>query len=732
MKQKQRNPPHGKKGTVEPLNVSDLLPDKLPLSLKGSRQETGAADKQGIERGKERAKETTEKTLSAVKKAVRKLEEKAPDKTIENPIGQSEKTAPKEVPLQTQGKNGEEKESGQGEKKPKREWERTSERVENPASLRRTDLPPRQQDVLFPMDERVPRRQQYEITEKTHEIREKAEREIVNHERSMPEDASRTMRTRESLQNTEETVPEKPSPSRAPKKEETRDVPQRPRRSMNRSGDSPEGYFGNPRKETLHSASTQEKCTFRKSERKEGRTMKNVHTRQERTVKTRDTENGSRAIKTSGREKELAGEAGKSTVKTADTAQKAAEAGKTAQEAAQAAGQAAQTAGEAAGGASSAGISVAVKEALKKSGESFRAMQGKEASPMGNDHSSLGVVFQLSAGCGSVLLMTFGVFLLPLLIAAVLLSFGSAGNQNLSEGVIALLPQIQAACVKYEIPDYAPLAAAIMMQESGGDVELVHGDVMQCAEGMGLPVGTPVTPEESIDFGVKLLKGLLQQAGVTSPADLDHLKLAVQAYNFGSGYIGYALAMDGKYTRENAVAFAQRQAGILGWSSYGDVDYVDHVLRYYTIGSVLSMGAASQRYPTLCYPMPGYTWTTYGGHEGIDLPCELGTPVYASGTGTVSYVKNGWTEADGKSGMMSYGNCVCISHGSGLETRYGHLSYAVVQSGQTVFQGQLIGYSGSTGNSTGPHMHFSIYENGNPGSGGYSNNAALAFPNERQ
>ena len=244
--------------------------------------------------------------------------------------------------------------------------------------------------------------------------------------------------------------------------------------------------------------------------------------------------------------------------------------------------------------------------------------------------------------------------------------------------------------------------------------------------------GATEQDEWSIDFGVKLLKGLLQQANVASPADLDHLKLAVQAYNYGSGYIGYALAMDGKYTRENAVSFAQRQAGILGWSSYGDVDYVDHVLRYYTVGSILGTGAVSQRYPTLCYPMPGYGWTTYSGHEGIDLPCELGTPVYASGSGTITYVKNGWTEADGKSGMMSYGNCVCISHDNGLQTRYGHLSYSIVQSGQMVFQGQLIGYSGSTGNSTGPHMHFSIYDNGNPGSGGYSNNAALAFPNERQ
>ena len=82
-------------------------------------------------------------------------------------------------------------------------------------------------------------------------------------------------------------------------------------------------------------------------------------------------------------------------------------------------------------------------------------------------------------------------FLIPLLIlagiAGALRGGGFASNVNLSTDVLALIPQISAACQSHGIPEYAPLVAAVMMQESGGNVELVHGDVMQCAEGMGRP-----------------------------------------------------------------------------------------------------------------------------------------------------------------------------------------------------------------------------------------------------
>lgn len=90
-------------------------------------------------------------------------------------------------------------------------------------------------------------------------------------------------------------------------------------------------------------------------------------------------------------------------------------------------------------------------------------------------------------------------------------------------------------------------------------------------------------------------------------------------------------------------------------------------------------------------------------HTGIDIGAAYGTPIYASKSGTVT-----------TAGMSStgYGNYVVINHGDGSSTLYGHMSYYIVSSGQTVSQGQVIGYVGSTGNSTGPHLHFNIYING--------------------
>lgn len=85
-------------------------------------------------------------------------------------------------------------------------------------------------------------------------------------------------------------------------------------------------------------------------------------------------------------------------------------------------------------------------------------------------------------------------------------------------------------------------------------------------------------------------------------------------------------------------------------------------------------------------------------HKGVDWAVPTGTSVYASSGGTVT--KAGWGSG--------YGYCVYISHGSGTETRYAHLSKVLVSKGQTVKQGQVIAKSGNTGVSTGPHLHFEI------------------------
>ena len=110
------------------------------------------------------------------------------------------------------------------------------------------------------------------------------------------------------------------------------------------------------------------------------------------------------------------------------------------------------------------------------------------------------------------------------------------------------------------------------------------------------------------------------------------------------------------------------------------------------------------------WPVPGYRncsrW--YGGsHKGVDICAAAGTPIYASAAGKVT--KAGYNRAGAGNG---YGNSIIINHGNGYTTVYAHCLSLVVHAGQSVKQGQLIGYVGSTGRSSGNHCHFEIRRNG--------------------
>ncbi len=100
----------------------------------------------------------------------------------------------------------------------------------------------------------------------------------------------------------------------------------------------------------------------------------------------------------------------------------------------------------------------------------------------------------------------------------------------------------------------------------------------------------------------------------------------------------------------------------------------------------------------------GYGWRWGRMHEGIDLAVPMGTPVVAAATGTV--IVAGW--------LGGYGNLVVVDHGNGFATAYGHNTSVTVGVGQSVAQGQLVAYSGNTGHSTGPHVHFEVRINGTP------------------
>ena len=92
-------------------------------------------------------------------------------------------------------------------------------------------------------------------------------------------------------------------------------------------------------------------------------------------------------------------------------------------------------------------------------------------------------------------------------------------------------------------------------------------------------------------------------------------------------------------------------------------------------------------------------------HAGMDFTSPIGTPVTTTGDGVVELVE---------SKQWGYGNCIIINHGYGYKTRYAHLSRFKVKRGQKVTRGQLIGDVGSTGKSTGPHLHYEVLKNNDP------------------
>ena len=112
-------------------------------------------------------------------------------------------------------------------------------------------------------------------------------------------------------------------------------------------------------------------------------------------------------------------------------------------------------------------------------------------------------------------------------------------------------------------------------------------------------------------------------------------------------------------------------------------------------------------WPTNGFISSGYglRWNGAEFHQGIDIAAEMGTPIVATADGVVTIA--GWNAG-------GYGNMVDIDHGSGVSTRYGHASAVVVTAGQRVRRGQIIAYVGSTGHSTGPHLHYEVRLSGQP------------------
>ena len=212
------------------------------------------------------------------------------------------------------------------------------------------------------------------------------------------------------------------------------------------------------------------------------------------------------------------------------------------------------------------------------------------------------------------------------------LFFGSSASgvatANVSNEVLRYRATVEQIAAKYGMTPYVELILAVMMQESGG-----RGlDVMQAAEGgfnkkyPHVPNGI-TDPEYSIECGIQELKYALDKAGCTGPTDLDRIMLALQGYNYGSGYIDWAMERDGGYTKANAIAYSDMMCARPNWpySRYGDKEYVDHVLRYYIISST------GGTYPANGMQIPHYLQTDYG-----NIPYGGGS-IATSGCGPTSF-----------------------------------------------------------------------------------------------
>lgn len=302
----------------------------------------------------------------------------------------------------------------------------------------------------------------------------------------------------------------------------------------------------------------------------------------EKMVKQSATFGGKKNIKLAGKE------AAKTTQRSVKTAEQTAKTSiKTTKEAAVIAQKTAKTTAKATQKAAQA-----AKKAAKATADTVKATAKATVTTVKAIIAGTKALVAAIAAGGWIAVLTI---MIVVLFGAAVAMFGGGSDSNsytpVSAEVEAYEPIIQKYAKEYGIPEYVELIKAVMMQESGG-----RGlDPMQAAEGSfntkypHEPNGIK-DPEYSIQCGVQELKAALTSAEVESPIDMEHIKLALQGYNFGNGYISWAKSKYGGYSYANAVEFSTQQAQRLGWDSYGDTQYPAHVLRYYPYGRAFTAG----------------------------------------------------------------------------------------------------------------------------------------------
>lgn len=214
-------------------------------------------------------------------------------------------------------------------------------------------------------------------------------------------------------------------------------------------------------------------------------------------------------------------------------------------------------------------------------------------------------------------------------------SSDSGEGSQISNEVIEYTSVIQKYADEYEIPHFVNAIQAIMMQESGGN----GNDPMQASECVyntkfpNVPNGI-TDPEYSIQVGIQNFADCLKQAKCGDPLDIPALSLALQGYNYGNGYISWAIQNFGAYSQGNAKVFSDEQAKSHGWNSYGDPEYVPHVMRYYQFSG---MGTSNSKLVNIAASQIGNQggapyWSWYGYSERVEwCACFVSWVAYQSG-----------------------------------------------------------------------------------------------------
>lgn len=278
-----------------------------------------------------------------------------------------------------------------------------------------------------------------------------------------------------------------------------------------------------------------------------------------------------------------------------------------------------------------------------------------------------------------------------------------------SDDVLQYKTQVNEELEKYELEEYLDIVLALMMQESGGK----GNDPMQSSESYCGSVGCI----QDVDLSIE--KGVLHFSNVMEKANND-VRLALQSYNYGGGFIDYVNDNGGKYTFDLSVSFSQmwfekvqhtgnysclRPEALQYSACYGDIMYVESVLKY--VPSVngdtenLQGEYKSPLQITLQVNSP-FSWRDIGDgdehHNGLDLNCNSPDSIHTVKDGEVVHAEY----------TGGYGNYVIVKHSETDFTGYGHMSEIGVSVGDKVESGNNLGVCGTTGRSTGEHLHFEI------------------------